>query len=112
MISTQPPQAGGVRLIQENTVNIEINTALPQKIDRRKTRRRRPPRKACPKLSEALRLKWQCPIYRAKMQAWSERRRADPTKAWSRRGIGDGATRSNPRAVLERLRGLATANRD
>lgn len=36
---------------------------------------------------------WQDPEYRAKQEAHFAARRADPTKAWSRRGIPDGYTR-------------------
>lgn len=46
-----------------------------------------------PKIAEALRRKWQDPEYREKQARWAAERRADPTKAWSRRGIFKGHSR-------------------
>lgn len=41
-----------------------------------------------------MRRRWNDPEYRAKQQVHFEKRKADPTKAWSRRGIPDGMTRA------------------
>jgi hypothetical protein len=70
----------------------------PVKVDGRKNRRRRPPRTPKPRMSEALKRKWQEPDYRAKQAAWAAKRRADPVKSWSRRGILDGMNREQAKA--------------
>ena len=41
-------------------------------------------------ISRAMTQKWQDPDYRRKMDLWSDRRRNDPTKSWSRRGVPKG----------------------
>jgi hypothetical protein len=45
-------------------------------------------------ISNSLRRKWQDPDYRAKMDAYFAKRREDPEKLWSRRGIPNGLTRA------------------
>lgn len=62
----------------------------------RKPRRRRvPPARRRPGQSEAMRRRWRDPEYRAKQRVHFERRKADPTKAWSRLGIADGHNRES-----------------
>lgn len=57
-------------------------------------RRRAPPKHRRPKQSDAMKRRWAAPEYRAKQEKHFAARRADPTKAWSRKGIPDGMTRA------------------
>jgi len=45
-------------------------------------------------ISEGVKLKWQDPDYRAKLEAYYDKRRSNPDKAWSRRGVPNGYTRA------------------
>lgn len=42
-----------------------------------------------------MRRKWRDPDYRAKQQVHFDKRKADPSKGWSRLGIADGYTRAS-----------------
>jgi hypothetical protein len=44
-------------------------------------------------ISRAMKLKWRDPHYREKMSAHFQRRRQDPDKTWSRKGVPNGYTR-------------------
>jgi hypothetical protein len=59
------------------------------------------------KISEGVKRKWQDPDYRAKMQAYYEQRRADPDKAWSRRGVPNGYTREQAELMWAESRASA-----
>jgi hypothetical protein len=59
------------------------------------------------KISEGVKRKWQDPDYRAKMEAYYEQRRADPDKAWSRRGVPNGYTRAQAEQMWAESRASA-----
>jgi hypothetical protein len=86
-----------------NTAAVTEAPETPQTLVR-KTRRRRAPRKPCPTISAAMKAKWQEPQYREKQAAWAAKRRADPRKLWSRRGVYDGYTRATARIAKEEAR--------
>lgn len=56
-----------------------------------------------------MRRKWQDPDYRAKQQVHFDKRRADPTKSWSRLGIGDGFTRASAAEAWQKAEKKAKA---
>ncbi len=61
-------------------------------------------------ISQAMKLKWQQPDYRAKRAVCSERRRNEPTKAWTRRGVPNGYTREQADLMWLECRASAEAS--
>lgn len=83
-----------------DTPGTEGSTGPVAQLDGPRSRRRRPPPKhRRPRQSEAMRRRWADPEYRAKQEKHFAARRADPAKAWSRKGIGDGYTRETAAAA-------------